>query len=105
MGSGLGTNEIDGGFHDGTSQYQHPVHVIEGAARNGCHQCLYPQGELQHPFYQASPRRVGRSDPGSYQIAIFTLDHGACNILCMPFKTEVSISQSYGTPEIKPYWP
>ena len=39
------------------------VHVVEGASKNGCFQCLYSQGELHLP-----PASLGDSDPGSSQI-------------------------------------
>ena len=40
------------------------------------------------------PRFAGRSDPGSFQITAFALDSRACEILCRPFKSGVSISRS-----------
>ena len=46
------------------------------------------------PPLQDSPRPAGRSDPGSYQITAFALGPSACWILCVPFKSEVSISPS-----------
>ena len=70
------------------------VKVVGGAPKNGCHRCLCPQGELQLPSASAadSPRPAGRSDPGSYQITAFVLDPRTCEIVCVPFKSEVSIS-------------
>ena len=72
------------------------VHSEEGSTRNGCCQCLCPQGELQPP--PASPgdslRPAGRSGLGSYQITAFALVPGACEVLCAPFKREVFIFPS-----------
>ena len=41
-----------------------------------------------------SPRPAGKSGPGSYQITAFALSPRACDILCTPFKNEVSVSPS-----------
>ena len=41
---------------------------------------------------QDSPRPAGRSSPGSYQITAFALGPSACEILCVPLQSEVSIS-------------
>ena len=41
-----------------------------------------------------SPRPAGRSGLGSYHITAFTLSPGACESLCVQFKSEVSISLS-----------
>ena len=41
-----------------------------------------------------SPRPAGRSGPGSYQSIAFALHPGEWEILCTPFKSEVSISPS-----------
>ena len=69
------------------------VHMVEGAPKNGCHQCLWPQGELQLPPASLgdSPRPTGRSVPGSYQVMAFILGPGVCEIFCALFKSEVSV--------------
>ena len=51
-----------------------------------------PQLPPASPGYSLRP--VGRPGPGSYQITAFVLGPGACEILCAPFKNEVSISPS-----------
>ena len=73
------------------------VHAVEGAPKNGCCQCLCPQGEPQLPpasLQGNSPTPVGRSGPGSYQITAFSLGSRTCQILCAPFKSQVSVSPS-----------
>ena len=72
------------------------AHVVEGTPKNGCRQCLCPQGELQllPASLEDSPRSAGRSNPGFYQMTAFALGPGACEILCVPFKNEVSLSPS-----------
>ena len=72
------------------------VHVAEQALKNGCRQCLFPQGDLQlSPASPGdSPRSAGRSDPGSFQITASSLGPRACEILYVPFKSLVSISHN-----------
>ena len=72
------------------------VHLVEGVLKNGCHQCLWPQGEPQLPpaSLGGSPRSVGKSDPGSFWITACALGLRACEILCASFKSGVSISHS-----------
>ena len=41
-----------------------------------------------------SPRSAGVSDPGSFQITASVLGFGACEILCVPFNSGVSIFHS-----------
>ena len=57
-----------------------------------CPQCLCLQGELQPPPTSPgdSSRPAGRSGPGSYQITAFALGPRVHEILCAPFKSEVS---------------
>lgn len=43
---------------------------------------------------QDSPRPAGRSGPGCYQITALALGPNACEILCVPLQSEVSISSS-----------
>ena len=91
--AGSGGNKLEGGFQNG---FQHQC-----SPQNGCCQHLYPQGELQLP--PTSPRSVSRSDPGSFQVIASALDLGACEILCVPFKSEVSISHNpLALPKISP---
>ena len=69
------------------------------------HQCLRPQGEPQPsplPLPRDPPRPVGKPGPSSYKITAFALGPSAHEILCAPFKTEVSISPSLGAPAVKP---
>ena len=75
---------------------------------NSCCQCLCPQGELQLPpaSLRGSPRSAGGSNPGSFQITASVLGPRACEILCVPFKSEVSFPQPSGqSPESQPHWP
>ena len=53
--------------------------VVEQALQNGFHQHLCPQGKLQ----------LSPSSPGGS-----ALDPRACEILCAPFKSGVSVSHS-----------
>ena len=60
-----------------------------------CHQCLYPQGELQPlspTSSEDSARPASRSGPSFHHIMAFALGPGACEILCVPFRSEVSVS-------------
>ena len=72
------------------------VHVEGRAPQKGCCPCLCPQGELQLPPASLgdSPRSAARSDPGYFQITAFALGPRACEILCVPYKSAISISQS-----------
>ena len=57
------------------------------------HQLLCPQREPQPP--PSSPgdplRPAGMSVPGSYEVTAFALGLSAHEILCAPFKSEVSV--------------
>ena len=68
--------------------------LIERAPQNGCHPCLCTQGELQllPASLGHSPRSAGGSDPGFFQITASALGPRACDILCTPFRSGVSIS-------------
>lgn len=70
--------------------------MIEAAPQNGRDQYLYFQGEFQLPPTSpgGSPRSAGMSDPGSFQIIVSALGPRACEILCAPFKSTVSIMHS-----------
>ena len=75
------------------------------SSQNSNFQCLCPQGELQllPVSPRDSPRSTGRSDPGSFQIIASVLCPWACEILCAPFKSGVSISHSpLGLPKVSP---
>ena len=81
------------------------VHVVAGAPKNGCRQSLCPQGELKlTPASPGdSPRSAGRFDPGSYQITASALGPRVCEILCVAFRSGVSISPSpLGPPKVSP---
>ena len=58
------------------------------------HQCLHPQGGPLPPLTSTGdpPRLAGRSGPGFYQITAFALGPGMSEILCVLFKSKVSIS-------------
>ena len=60
------------------------VLVVDSAPQNGCYHCLCLQGEL---LLLCLSGRLLRSDPGSLQILISVLSSGACEILCVPFKS------------------
>ena len=72
------------------------VLMVEQAPQNDCCQCLCPQSELQFPPTSpgGSLRSAGGSDPGSFQITAIALHLGACEILCAPLKSGLSISHS-----------
>ena len=68
------------------------VHEVEETPKYGCHQCLCLLGEL-HPLPASlgdAPKQAGRSGLGSYKITAIALGPGACEILFVPFKSEVS---------------
>ena len=58
------------------------------------HQCLCLQGEQQAlpASTGGAPRQAGGSGPGLYQISAFTLGLEVWEILCVPFKSDGSIS-------------
>ena len=76
--------------------HEHCFYVLERTSKNGCHQCLCPQGELQlHPAFPGdSPRSSGRSDPGSHHTLLLPWVPEYVRLLCVPIKSEVSISPS-----------
>ena len=81
------------------------VHMAEGASKNDCCQCLYSHSELQLPpaFPDDSWRSTYSSDPGSSQITAPDLGPRVCEILCAPFKSEISISPSpLGLAKVRP---
>ena len=81
------------------------AHVVEGAPENVCHHCLCPQGELQllPTSLEESSRSAGRSDSGAYEITAWSWYPRVCEILCAPFKSEVSISSnSLGLSKVSP---
>ena len=71
------------------------VHMVEGAPKNGCHQCLCPHGELLLPLACLDKYLIstGKFDSGSYQ-NISALCPRVCEVFCGLFKSEVSISPS-----------
>ena len=69
------------------------VIVVEEAPRNGCCQCLHPlEVQLLPASLRGSPRLAGGSDPGFFQTTASVLGFGVCEILCVPFKSGVSVS-------------
>lgn len=95
MRPGLGANEPKGGFYNGAHYHQCP-RGRRAHPRNGCHQHLYPQGELQLPLASLghSPTPADKSGPGFYQMTAFVLSSGVYDTLCMSCKKEISISFS-----------
>ena len=57
---------------------------------------LWPQREPQLPPASPGdpPRPAGRSGPGSYGVTAFALGPGACDTLCVPSESGVSVSPS-----------
>ena len=72
------------------------VHVVEGAPKNGCCQCLCPEGELQLPIVSLkdSSGSAGGTNPSSCQFTASSLGPAVYEILCALFKSEVSIFSS-----------
>lgn len=75
------------------------VSTSRRAHANECALMFLPPGSLSPgPPFPHSPRDppepAGRSGPVFYQITAFALGPGMCEILCTPFKGEVSISLS-----------
>lgn len=68
--------------------------MVEWASKNDCHQHLYPQFESQ--LSPAFPGEFIRASPehglGSFQIITSALSLRACEVLCVPTKSRVSIS-------------
>ena len=58
------------------------VQVVEGVSQNVFCQCLCPQVKLQLPPANLvdSPGSAGRSDPGSYQVTVYSLGPGTHEI-------------------------
>lgn len=54
------------------------------------------------PLRGDSPGIAGRFDPGAYQVLLLPWVLEPVRILYVPFKSEVSISCSYGTLKISP---
>ena len=72
-----------------------------------CHHCLCPQGGAELPLasLRNPPRPAGRPSLGTYQITAFSVGPGTREILCVPFKNEVSISpQPCEASAVKPHW-
>ena len=71
------------------------VYNVEKASKKSCHQCLCPQAEPQPPSASLdSSRLAGKFGPDFYQITTFSVCPGECETLCVPFKSEVSVSLS-----------
>ena len=73
----------------------------------------HPQTQTHTPFLpppphpnspRDSPRLIGRSGPGIYQITAFALGPSACEILCAPFKRNLYFPKSCRSPVIKLHW-
>ena len=76
MGLDPGANSLEEGFQNGTCQ------------------CLCFQGELQLLLASSGdpPRSANESDLGSFQMTASVLGPRGCEILCVPFKSGVSVS-------------
>ena len=61
---------------------------------SGFHQCPCLQGEMQAlaDSTEDAPRQEGGSGQGSYKISAFALGPEVCKMLCVPFKSDGSIS-------------
>ena len=102
-------NKLEGGFHPGTREHQGPG--ATGSTKR-LPQCLCPRASCGClPSPGDSLGSAGRSDPGSFQITASALGPGACEILCTPFTSGLSIShsplvdpQSFPTPWGEPVW-
>ena len=66
------------------------VITVKCAPSNGCLQYLCPQGDFHFPL--ASPRSASESDSSSFEAAVSILKLGKCDILCMHFKSQISVS-------------
>ena len=98
MGPGLGTNE---------SRWQHqPQCSCDRMFPNMAYTSVYvPSVRNSHPPASPgdSPRTTGRSGPGSCHLIAFALATSVYEILCAPFKSEVSISPTpVGFPKLAP---
>ena len=101
--AGLGpeAHKLEGGFHNGAHQHQCPRG--RRSSPNGCHYCLCPPGELQLSLASLgnSPKSADRSDQRFFQITDSALGSRACEILCVPFRSGVSVSSSpLGLPKV-----
>ena len=68
-----------------------------------CHQCLYPQGEVQLP--PASPRPAGGLTQAFFKFLLLPCIP-ECVRLCGPFKSGgLYFPQPSGSPQIKHCWP
>ena len=90
MVPGLGTNKLKEGLHTdahpcgrrGSQEWLSPVSVPVGELQ-------LPLGTLGRPL-----TLTHRSGSASYEIAAFTQGLSACEIVCPPFTSEMSISTS-----------
>lgn len=73
-----------------------PIHAVEGAPRVTVTSIVVPMGELQLPWHSWGDLSTltHRSGSACYEIAAFTLGLSACEIVCPPFTSEMSISTS-----------
>ena len=94
LGPGPGANKLEGGFQNGACQRQCPCGRM--SPPNGCCQHLFPhcESQLLPPSPGGSASLTSGSDPGSFHITASALGARACEILCAPFKSGVSVSHS-----------
>ena len=96
MGPGLGANELEKEFQDCTHQpwllpggrpnFQLWLMLASLSPKWTTTTQPHPQGD--------PPSSIGRSGLGSYRVTACMLGPGAHEILCAPFKSEVSLSPS-----------
>ena len=84
------------------------VLVVKQAPKNDGwkHQCSQDELHLLPASLEDALRSASASDPGSFQLTASALGPGACEILCVPFKSGVYISYSpLAFPKISPSGP
>lgn len=71
------------------------THMVVGAPQTTAASVCIPEwAQLFPASLSGSPRTLGESDPGSFQMTTTALGTRACEILWVPFKSGGSISQS-----------
>ena len=96
---GLCANDLEGGSQDDSHQQQ----CSRGRMFPNMSATSICIPKVSPTYLGDCPRAADRSGPGSYQITAFALGPGACEVLCVPFKSEVSIYPSpLGLPKLGP---
>ena len=97
---GFESNELEGGFQDGTHQHQRPrqKELPRLAAASVC----VPSVNYSQPLPLQEIFQDQKVSPGIYQITVkFVLSPGACGIWFGPFKSEIPCPP-LGLPEVNP---